>query len=156
MRIKPLRLAPPYRLRLLLRAAFGFLMLATVGLALSVLQQEKQLSYKNYQANFHKTREQVSATLRHPAGQLALLNPPGRQTGGAGLRPLLLPFAGLDFDDQQKVQQAMAMSGCPCGCQLGCRRTLYLTATVRAGRRRIWIRSRSLSTCWRQVTVSRS
>lgn len=38
--------------------------------------------------------------------------PPGRQTGGAGLHPLLLPFAGLDFDDQQKVQQAMALSGC--------------------------------------------
>ncbi len=111
MRIKRLHLAP-YRLRLLLRAAFGFLMLATLGLALSVLQQEKQLSYKNYQASFHKTREQVSATLRHPAGQLALLNPPGRQTGSAGLHPLLLPFAGLDFDDQQKVQQAMAMSGC--------------------------------------------
>ncbi|MGV7211639.1 sensor histidine kinase [Oxalobacteraceae bacterium A2-2] len=99
----------PYRLRLLLRAAFVFLKLATVGLAISMLQQEKQLSYKNYQGSFQKTREQVAATLRHPSGQLALLNP-GQP--GAQLHPLLLPFAALDFDDQQKVQQAVAMSGC--------------------------------------------
>ncbi len=101
----------PYRLRLLLRAAFVFLMAATVGLALSVLQQEKQLSYKNYQGNFHKTRVQVAATLRHPSGQLALLNPQPA-ANGAALHPLLLPFAALDFDDLQKVQQAVAMSGC--------------------------------------------
>lgn len=104
------RLAP-YRLRLLLRAAFLFLMTATVGLALSVLLQEKQLSYKNYQSSFHKTKQQVSATLRHPSGQLALLNP-AADDGRAALHPLLLPFAALDFDDQQKVQQAVAMSGC--------------------------------------------
>ncbi|MYM26671.1 sensor histidine kinase [Duganella sp. FT135W] len=100
----------PYRLRLLLRAAFVFLMTATAGLALSVLQQEKQISYKNYQGSFQKTRVQIAATLRHPTGQLALLNPQPA-TGGA-LHPLLLPFAALDFDDQQKVQQAVAMSGC--------------------------------------------
>ena len=100
----------PYRVRLLLRATFVFLMVATVGLALSVLQQEKQLSYKNYQINFQKTREQIAATLRHPSGQLALLNPAAG--GGAALHPLLLPFAALDFDDLQKVQQAVAMSGC--------------------------------------------
>lgn len=101
----------PYRLRLLLRAAFVFLMAATVGLALSVLQQEKQLSYKNYQGSFQKTRVQVAATLRHPTGQLALLNPQPA-AAGAALHPLLLPFAALDFDDLQKVQQAVAMSGC--------------------------------------------
>jgi signal transduction histidine kinase len=101
----------PYRLRLLLRAAFVFLMAATVGLALSVLQQEKQLSYKNYQSSFQKTRVQVAATLRHPTGQLALLNPQPAASGAA-LHPLLLPFAALDFDDLQKVQQAVAMSGC--------------------------------------------
>ncbi|MYN30512.1 sensor histidine kinase [Duganella levis] len=101
----------PYRLRLLLRAAFVFLMAATVGLALSVLQQEKQLSYKNYEGSFQKTRVQIAATLRHPTGQLALLNPQPSNGGGA-LHPLLLPFAALDFDDLQKVQQAVAMSGC--------------------------------------------
>ena len=101
----------PYRLRLLLRAAFVFLMSATIGLALSVLQQEKQLSYKNYQGSFQKTRVQVATTLRHPSGQLALLNPQPASAGSA-LHPLLLPFAALDFDDLQKVQQAVAMSGC--------------------------------------------
>ncbi|MYM85437.1 sensor histidine kinase [Duganella sp. FT50W] len=101
----------PYRARLLLRAAFAFLMAATVGLALSVLQQEKQLSYKNYEGSFQKTRVQIAATLRHPTGQLALLNPQPMASGGA-LHPLLLPFAALDFDDLQKVQQAVAMSGC--------------------------------------------
>ena len=99
----------PYRLRILLRAAFLLLALATLGLALSVLQQEKQLSYNAYQASFRKTGEQIAATLRHPSGQLALLNP---AAPAAGLRPLLLPFPALDFDDQQKVQQAIAMSGC--------------------------------------------
>jgi len=104
-----LRRIVPYRLRILLRAAFLLLALATVALAVSVLQQEKQLSYTAYQASFRKTGEQVAATLRHPAGQLALLNP---APAPAGLRPLLLPFPALDFDDQQKVQQAIAMSGC--------------------------------------------
>ncbi|HEU4776790.1 MAG TPA: sensor histidine kinase [Telluria sp.] len=102
----------PYRLRILLRAAFLFLALATIGLAVSVLQQEKQLSYNNYQAGFTKTAQQISATLRHPAGQLALLNPPRGETAAVGLRPVLLPFASLDFDDQNKVQQAVALSGC--------------------------------------------
>jgi signal transduction histidine kinase len=102
----------PYRLRILLRAVFLFLALATVGLAVSVLQQEKQLSYSSYQASFQKTAQHVSATLRHPTGQLALLNPPRGEAAGAGLHPVLLPFASLDFDDQHKVQQAVALSGC--------------------------------------------
>ncbi|BBB64762.1 hypothetical protein UNDYM_0509 [Undibacterium sp. YM2] len=100
-----------YRLRILFRGVFLLLALATGGLALSVLQQEKQLSYNNYQSNFNKTRLQISATLRHPAGQLALLNPPA-DTKRASLRPLLLPYSAIDFDDQNKVQQAIAMSGC--------------------------------------------
>ena len=103
-----------YRLRILFRGVFLLLALATVALALTVLQQEKQLSYNNYQTNFNKTRNQIAATLRHPAGQLALLNPrvdEGINEAG-GLHPLLLPFSALDFDDQSKVQQAIAMSGC--------------------------------------------
>lgn len=100
-----------YRLRIIFRSVFLLLALATLGLALSLLQQEKQLSYNNYQANFNKTVSQITATLRHPAGQLALLNPPLDQDT-ANLHPLLLPFSALDFDDQSKVQQAIAMSGC--------------------------------------------
>ncbi|MRV76762.1 HAMP domain-containing protein [Duganella sp. FT92W] len=100
-----------YRLRIVLRMAFLSLALAIVGLAISVLQQEKQLSYESYAQSFRKTQDQLAATLRHPAGQLALLNPNHAPEGG-GLRPLLLPFPALDFDDQHKVRQAIAMSGC--------------------------------------------
>lgn len=100
-----------YRLRIIFRSVFLLLALATFGLALSLLQQEKQLSYNSYQTNFDKTVSQITATLRHPAGQLALLNPPLDQDT-ASLHPLLLPFSALDFDDQSKVQQAIAMSGC--------------------------------------------
>jgi signal transduction histidine kinase len=102
----------PYRLRILLRAAFFLLSLATWALAVSVLQQEKQLSYRSYESGFHKTGEQIAATLRHPSGQLALLNPPAPGLPASALRPVLLPFPSLDFDDQLKVQQAVAMSGC--------------------------------------------
>ncbi len=100
-----------FRLRIFFRSVFLLLALATLALAGFVLQQEKQLSYNNYQTSFNKTRQQISATLRHPAGQLALLNPPTRQQS-AGLHPQLLPYAALDFDDQVKVQQAIAMSDC--------------------------------------------
>lgn len=112
MRIPILSALTPFRLRILFRAAFLFLAAATVALALYVLQQEKQLSYKNYQYSFGKTKEQLSATLRHPSGQLALLNPKLAYAAGEPVHPLLLPFSAIDFDDQHKVQQATEMSGC--------------------------------------------
>ncbi|KQV52438.1 MULTISPECIES: HAMP domain-containing sensor histidine kinase [unclassified Duganella] len=108
--MNPFSLLTPYRLRIVLRMAFPLLAIATVGLAVSVLQQEKQLSYQAYENSFYKTREQIAATLRHPTGQLALLNPAAGQ--GPGLHPVLLPYAALDFDDQAKVQQAISMAGC--------------------------------------------
>ncbi|WP_426212240.1 sensor histidine kinase [Massilia sp. TWP1-3-3] len=102
----------PYRLRILLRAAFLLLALATLGLAVSVLQQEKQLSYNSYAAGFQKNAQHIAATLRHPTGQLALLNPLRSDAPATALHPVLLPFGSLDFDDQNKVQQAIALSGC--------------------------------------------
>ena len=101
-----------FRLRILFRGAFLLLAIATISLALFVLQQEKQLSYKNYQHSFHKTKEQISATLRHPAGQLALQNPHTKSDSITPLHPVLLPFSAIDFDDRSKVQQAAEMSGC--------------------------------------------
>ena len=56
-----------FRLRILFRGAFLLLAIATVALALYVLQQEKQLSYRSYLYSFHKTKEQIAATLRHPS-----------------------------------------------------------------------------------------
>jgi len=105
-------LIAPFRLRILFRSAFLLLALAALGLALYVLQQEKQLSYRNYQYGVHKTEAEIVAKLRHPAGQLALLNPHAQSVGVTPLHPLLLPFSALDFDDQNKVQQAVEMAGC--------------------------------------------
>ena len=102
----------PLRLRVFFRGAFLLLTLATVALALSVLQEEKQRSYANYQNLFGKTQAQIVARLRHPTGQLALLNPGARGVAGAPVTPLVLPFAAIDFDDKAKAQQAVEMAGC--------------------------------------------
>ena len=102
----------PFRLRVFFRGAFLLLMLATLGLALTLLREEKELSYANYQDGFRKTQSEIVARLRHPTGQLALLNPRSAQQELTPLRPLLLPFSAIDFDDRAKVQQAVEMAGC--------------------------------------------
>ncbi len=102
----------PFRLRVFFRGAFLLLALATVALALSVLQEEKQLRYRSYREVFRKNVEQIGARLQHPTGQLALLNPGAGGPGVTPLRPLVLPFAGIDFDDRAKAQQAVEMAGC--------------------------------------------
>lgn len=101
-----------FRQRILLRGVFALLAIATLAMALALLQEEKQLSYKNYQTNFRKTQEQVSSRLHHPAGQLALLNPPGANARVTPLHPYVLPYAAIDFDDPNKVQQAVENTGC--------------------------------------------
>jgi signal transduction histidine kinase len=102
----------PFGLRVFFRGAFLLLALATVGLALSVLQEEKQLSYRNYQELFRKNVAQITARLQHPTGQLALLNPELSGQAQHALRPWVLPFAAIDFDDKAKAQQAVEMAGC--------------------------------------------
>lgn len=102
----------PFRLRILFRGAFLLLALSILALAFFVLQEEQRLSYRNYADGFAKNAAQIVARLRHPAGQLALLNPPHAGVGVTPLHPFLLPFSGLDFDDQAKVQQAVEMAGC--------------------------------------------
>ncbi len=102
----------PLRLRVFFRGAFALLALATVGLALSVLIEEKIQGLQAYTQGFAKTLGQISARLRHPTGQLALLNPSMAPQPGVGLRPVVLPFSAIDFDDRSKVQQAVEMAGC--------------------------------------------
>ncbi len=92
-----------FKLRVLFRTAFFLLALATLVMAVYVLQEEKQRSYDNYQQSFAKTKEQVVAQLRHPTGQLALLNPSDATAAKTPLHPVLLPFSAIDFDDQTKV-----------------------------------------------------
>jgi hypothetical protein len=73
-----------FRRRLFFRAVFVLLIAATLGLALAVLQDEKERSYQNYQNSFKKTQSEILARLRHPAGQLALLNPQRDAAGSTG------------------------------------------------------------------------
>jgi signal transduction histidine kinase len=102
----------PFGLRIFFRLAFFLLAAATLGLALSVLIEEKQRSYRSYAASLKKSHAQVMARLRHPAGQLALLNPGVLDRPLTPLRPVVLPFAALDFDDKNKAQQAIETAGC--------------------------------------------
>jgi signal transduction histidine kinase len=101
-----------FRLRVLFRTAFFLLALATLVMTVYVLQEEKQRSYDNYQQSFAKTKEQIAAQLRHPSGQLALLNPSDAAAPTLPLHPVLLPFSAIDFDDQSKVRNAVEMTGC--------------------------------------------
>ncbi len=101
-----------FRQRLIVRSVFVLLIAATLALAVVLLQEEKERSYRSYSEGFRKTQAEVLAQLRHPAGQLALLNPDVRPEPSKPLRPLLLPYAALDFDDYSKAQQAVELSGC--------------------------------------------
>ena len=109
-RLLPTRV--PFRLRVFFRGTFLLLALATMGLALVVLQDEKERSYRNYQDGFKKNQAQIAAKLRHPTGQLVLLNPNAYTQAVTPLRPVVLPFSALDFDDRNKAQQAVEMAGC--------------------------------------------
>ena len=109
-RLLPARV--PFGLRVFFRGAFLLLGLATIALALAVLQDEKERSYRNYQDGFRKNQAQIAAKLRHPTGQLVLLNPTAYEREVTPLRPLVLPFSAIDFDDRNKAQQAVEMAGC--------------------------------------------
>jgi signal transduction histidine kinase len=101
-----------FRRRIFFRGVFALLVLATLTLALALLKEEKQRSYQSYEQSFAKTQAEIVARLRHPAGQLALLNPSRRSENATPLRPFVLPYAAIDFDDQNKAQNAVEMAGC--------------------------------------------
>ena len=85
----------PLRLRVFFRGMFALLALAIIALALSVLQGEKQRSHEVYAQGLKKSQAQIAARLRHPAGQLALMNPAAADRPAQPVRPLVLPFAAL-------------------------------------------------------------
>ena len=103
---------PAFRLRILVRGVFVLLALATVALSVVVLKDEKERAWQAYQHGFVRSQAEVMARLRHPSGQLALLNASHLGQGVTPLAPLLLPYAAIDFDDPQKSQQAVEMAGC--------------------------------------------
>jgi signal transduction histidine kinase len=100
-----------FRLRILFRSVFLLLAAATIILAVVLLQDEKERSYRNYHLSLSNTHAEVLARLRQPAGLLALLNrepytvPP--------VTPLVLPFPALDFQDQNMVHQLVEQAACP-------------------------------------------
>ena len=111
----------PFRLRFFFRAGFALLALATLALAVTVLRDEKQRSQHVELESLRQHQAQIAARLRHPTGQLALLNAGSVDRPMPPLRPLLLPFSALDFDDKAKALQAVEMAGC----------LLHLNAAVR-------------------------
>lgn len=100
-----------FRRRILIRLVFLLLALATLAMAVVLLQDEKERSYRSYQQGFRKTQADLIARLRQPAGQLALMNPDAF-TDTPPLKPLVLPYPALDFDDPGKAQQAVDVAGC--------------------------------------------
>lgn len=101
-----------FRLRILFRTAFLVLILTIAALAMAVLQGEKQRAWRNYQSVLAKTKEQIVARLRHPSGQLALINPDRRRDDSGVVHPVLLPFSAIDFDDRNKAWNAVEMADC--------------------------------------------
>jgi signal transduction histidine kinase len=102
-----------FRRRILFRAVFAALVAATLGLALAVLQQEKQQRIASHRAVLAQTLAQLAARLQHPSGQLLLMNPGAwTQASAAPLRPLRLPYSVLDADDPVRLLQAMETAGC--------------------------------------------
>ena len=103
---------PAFRQRILVRGVFLLLALATVVLSVVVLKEEKERAWHSYQHGFARSQAEVMARLRHPSGQLALLNAGHQEQYITPLTPLLLPYAAIDFDDQNKSQQVVEMAGC--------------------------------------------
>jgi signal transduction histidine kinase len=101
-----------FRNRIVFHLVFIVLALATLALAVALLNEERQRNAQRYAQTFAKSLAEITAQLRHPTGQLALLNPEAPQVDEGWVAPLLLPFAAIDFDDATKAQRAVEMAGC--------------------------------------------
>ncbi len=101
-----------FRRRLVFHGAFLLLALATLALAVSLLTEERQRGRDRYEAGFHQRLAGIGAQLRHPTGQLALINANAPLLMDGEITPVVLPFSALDFDDPFKARQAVEMSGC--------------------------------------------
>lgn len=101
-----------FRNRIVFHLVFIALALATLALAVALLNEERQRNAQRYEQTFAKSLAEVVAQLRHPSGQLALMNPEPAQLEAGWVAPLVLPFAAIDFDDATKAQRAVDMAGC--------------------------------------------
>lgn len=101
-----------FRNRIVFHLVFVALALATLALAVALLNEERQRNAQRYQQTFAKSLGEIVAQLRHPSGQLALMNPEPPQLEAGWVAPLVLPFAAIDFDDATKARRAVDMAGC--------------------------------------------
>jgi signal transduction histidine kinase len=101
-----------FRNRIVFHLVFVALAVATLALAVALLNEERQRNAQRYAQTFAKSLAEVVAQLRHPSGQLALLNPEPPQVEAGWVAPLVLPFGAIDFDDATKAQRAIEMAGC--------------------------------------------
>lgn len=101
-----------FRLRILFRGVFLLLALATIALAIVLLRDEKDRSYRNYQQALRQTHDSVIEQLRQPAGMLALLNAQTQPQHAPPVQPLVLPYPALDFDEQNSVHHLVDQAGC--------------------------------------------
>ena len=101
-----------FRSRIVFHLVFIALALATLALALALLNEERQRNAQRYEQTFAKSLAEIVAQLRHPAGQLALMNPEPSQVEAGWVAPQVLPFAAIDFDDATKARRAVDMAGC--------------------------------------------
>ncbi len=98
--------------RLLLRAVFLSLLVGSVLLALQLLADEKQRLQRAYEAGFQGRLAVLAERLRHPSGQLALLNADLPPPDAQGWVPLRLPLGAIDFDDPFKADRAVSLVDC--------------------------------------------
>jgi signal transduction histidine kinase len=101
-----------FRNRIVFHLVFIALALATLALAVALLNEERQRNAQRYEQTFAKSLAEIVAQLRHPSGQLALMNPEPAQVADGWVAPLVLPFGAIDFDDATKAQRAVEMAGC--------------------------------------------
>lgn len=101
-----------FRRRIVFHGVFLLLALAVLALAVTLLAEEKQRSRDRYESGFRQRLSTLAAQLRHPTGQLALINAGAAPAEGPGMVPVVLPFSALDYSDPFKARQAVEMSGC--------------------------------------------
>ena len=98
--------------RTLLRLVFIGLLVGSATLVLQLLTDEKQRLQRAYEAGFRGQLDVVVERLRHPSGELLLLNLDRPADDASGSVPLRLPLGAIDFDDAAKAERAVEMSGC--------------------------------------------
>ncbi len=98
--------------RTLLRLVFVALLIGSAALVLQLLTDEKLRLQRAYEAGFRGQLDMVAERLRHPSGELVLLNLDRPLDDASGSVPLRLPLGAIDFDDAAKAERAVEMVGC--------------------------------------------